>query len=72
MSKLFYDPQHWREKAKDIRARADECASEVDRDMLSRIAAEYEQIADRAEERRPVSEAEQQDISPAGTKHATP
>jgi hypothetical protein len=52
MSKLLYDPQHWREKAKDIRAQADGCASEIDGDMLSRVAAEYDQIANRAEEWR--------------------
>lgn len=72
MSKLLYDPKHWRQRAEETRAKADRYASKSERQGLLKIAAEYEQIADRAEQWRGVPEAEQQDLSPARTKQATP
>jgi hypothetical protein len=70
MSELFRNPQHWRDRAEETRAKADRCSKDQ-KERLLKIAAEYDQLAERAEEWRTVSEAEQQDVSPARTKEGT-
>ncbi len=57
MADTLHDPTHWRERAEKTRAKADGFrVSESDRQRLLKIAAEYDQIADRAEQLRPGSE----------------
>jgi hypothetical protein len=43
------DPEHWRERAKEARALADQMADEVSKQMMLRIAEDYERLALRAE-----------------------
>jgi hypothetical protein len=45
------DPKHWRERALDARTVADAMADEHSRKKLLRTAADYEELARRAEKR---------------------
>jgi hypothetical protein len=45
-------PEYWRNRAEEVRARADEALDPHIRDVLLRIANDYEHLAKRAEERQ--------------------
>ena len=45
------DPEHWRDRAEQVRTLADGISNQRARDSILAIAAEYELIADRAQER---------------------
>jgi len=46
------DPQHWRDRAIEIRATANLINDPVVRNMLLKIADDYGRLAERAEERQ--------------------
>jgi|SoiMethySBSTD1v2_1073268.scaffolds.fasta_scaffold506054_3 hypothetical protein len=43
------DPKHWRDRADEIRALADDMHDELSKQMMLRIADDYEGLAKRAE-----------------------
>jgi hypothetical protein len=45
------DPKHWRDRADEIRALADDIVDPAAKDILLRIGEDYEKLAQRAEER---------------------
>jgi hypothetical protein len=45
------DPDYWRDRAAEVRALADDVNNQKARDVILQIAAEYEILADRAQER---------------------
>ena len=47
----FDDPQYWRDRAEQVRALADGVSNERARNAIFEIAAEYELLADSAQER---------------------
>ena len=52
MTKPFiHDPEHWRQRAEEARAVADQIADPEARQMMLKIADDYERLAKRAEER---------------------
>jgi hypothetical protein len=44
-------PEYWRNRAEEVRTRADEAVDPYVREVLLRIAEDYEHLAKRAEER---------------------
>ena len=44
------DPEYWRDRAAQVRALADGVSNQKARDVILQIAAEYELLADRAQE----------------------
>ena len=50
--KRLDDPKHWRDKAEEARAKAEEMADAEARDTMERVAEEYEELAHRAERQR--------------------
>jgi hypothetical protein len=46
------DPEHWRDRAKEARAMAQEMADPVSKQRMLDVAANYEHLAKRAEDRR--------------------
>jgi hypothetical protein len=47
----FDDPKHWRERAEEARAHAEQLTDHEARRMMLEIAGDYEKLAKRAEER---------------------
>jgi hypothetical protein len=46
-----YDPQHWRDRAKKARAKADQATNPRSKRMLQGIAGAYERLANQAKRR---------------------
>jgi hypothetical protein len=46
------DPQHWRDRAEEARYVAERMSDDKSRELVFEIAAAYERLAKRAEERR--------------------
>lgn len=60
MTDFLKDPEHWRERAEETRTKAERFFyDERQKQRLLRIAAEYDQLADRAAQWRTVSQAGQ-------------
>jgi hypothetical protein len=51
MPKSFDDAEHWRRRAEEARAHADQMNDEKSREMMLGIAVDYDRLAARAEER---------------------
>jgi hypothetical protein len=51
MSSLLNDPQHWRERAREARAIAEETDNPMVRRSMFRIAEEYDRVAEKAAQR---------------------
>jgi len=45
------DPAHWRRRAEEARAIAEQMSDSPSKDAMLRIAKDYERLAERAEER---------------------
>lgn len=51
-SSYLNDPEHWRERAKEVRAMAEDMADPASKQKMLDVAADYEHLAKRAEDRR--------------------
>ena len=51
---ILDDPQHWRDRAEEVRSLADQMSDPQTRRMLEGVADDYETLAKGAEERRAV------------------
>ena len=51
MPRFYDDPQHWRKRAEESRARAEQMPDGDAKQMMLGIAEDYEKLAKRAEER---------------------
>lgn len=61
------DPEHWRNRAEEARTLADQMNEEPSKQMMLRIAAEYDRLAERAELRaQGASPQRPKGSSPAG------
>ena len=45
------DPKHWRDRAEEMRTLAEAMKDQISREMVLRIAQDYEKLAQRAAER---------------------
>ena len=50
-SDLIHDPNHWRQRAEEMRTIAEDMRDLITRATMLRIAEDYERLARRAEER---------------------
>ena len=50
-SPFINDPAHWRHRAEQMRTLAEGMSSSETRQIMMRIAADYERLAERAEQR---------------------
>jgi hypothetical protein len=50
-SSFIDDPNHWRQRAEEMRTLADHMRDETSKKMMFRIAEDYELLAKRAEQR---------------------
>ena len=50
-SSFINDPDHWHQRAEEIRTLANDMKDEISKQMMLRIAQDYERLAARAEER---------------------
>jgi hypothetical protein len=50
-SSLYNDPRHWRERGEEIRSSADGIDDPKSKQIMHKIADEYEKLAERAEKR---------------------
>ncbi|WP_298260628.1 hypothetical protein [Bradyrhizobium sp.] len=58
MTEIMRNAQFWRERAEETRTKADGYRlAESDKQRLLKVAAEYEQLADRAEQWKTIAEA---------------
>jgi hypothetical protein len=48
---VINDPKHWRDRGEEIRRLAEDMKDPVSREMMLRMADDYERLARRAEER---------------------
>jgi len=48
--KLLNDPKHWRDKAEEARAKAEIVGDEEAREIMLRVAADYDRLAKKAEQ----------------------
>jgi hypothetical protein len=51
-SDLLSDPEHWRERAEEIRVQAEQMKDPITRQQMFALVEGYERLARRAEERR--------------------
>jgi hypothetical protein len=49
--RIIDDPKHWRDRAKEVRAHAEQMTDRDAKQEMFRIAEDYEKLAKRAEER---------------------
>jgi hypothetical protein len=50
-SHIFDNPKHWRQRAEQARALAEQMSDLASREMMLGIVKDYEQLAERAEQR---------------------
>lgn len=51
ISSFATDPDHWRQRAREMRALAEQMNNETSREIMLRIAEDYEKLAHRALQR---------------------
>jgi hypothetical protein len=51
-STIIYDVQHWRDRAEEARAMADNLADPTAREAMLQVATGYDQLAERAAARK--------------------
>jgi hypothetical protein len=56
------DPSHWRARAIEARTMAEHITDPASKQLMINVAAEYEELARRAEERRSISQNETPEI----------
>jgi len=56
-SHVFDDPKHWRQRAEQARALAEQMSDPTSREMMLGIVKDYEQLAEWAEQRRKKTES---------------
>jgi hypothetical protein len=51
LQSLIVSPKHWRDRAEEARVLAEDMRDTVSKEMMLRLAAEYDRLAKRAQER---------------------